>query len=472
MKDLQKYELLKELTQDIRFIRDKYDLAFKNIDEKSKGYIEQISLLNLRFTDELKELKEKGFSEIQEALKVLQNGAEYKYDRAPLKTDNAHKKGALWVDFSTGLSYMCVDDSKDNNKWVLQRDFTFNQESPPANAKLNNTWFDTKKGVVFVCEKNPLIAFYRKDFPLSANLGDILFKNKSEDIKDNLFYEGDFYEYKEVEASFAFVEPHLQRANYTGEDEPLNAKKGELWDKNGDLLVYALSEGALKWVATSLSIEQNEAKFKQEIEPEDAEVGDFWYNTDTNKLLVYIKVDDKKSFVKIEKPHEPFIWVNFLQKDLNQKITNTNLELESAKKDFNINLSKAKENLNQSLSETDEKLSNDLKQLKLELTQKIESVNYKCKFDYVDVTPNSVIDFSLSNVFFFNAHTAANKVLHIGAVPDNKRFSCGIICIYGCEFLKGFDGRFKFRIAQSGFAGSEIFSYWIHDINWIRLVRS
>lgn len=92
------------------------------------------------------------------------------------------------------------------------------------------------------------------------------------------------------------------------------------------------------------------------------------------------------------------------------------------------------------------------------------------KFEPVRINTNpAVIDFTQGNCFIIDA--SVTKTINVGNV-NGKIGSSGVICVYNCQNLQSFDGKFKWRTTQANFSGSEVFAYWIHDANWIRIARS
>ena len=320
--------------------------------------------------------------------------------------------------------------------------------------------------------------------PNELLVGDLHFKHLANDkYQGEMFsYEAKSYEYrfvtlKAIEKYSSFKQEVFPNVNESKNDDILYRPYSKEY--------YILKDDTNSRTWMKLDLDK-EATFKGDDDLSSAKVGDIYQKDENSQKLYYMKLAKECAWIKQDSPkHNPYIWKNKNTDRLEiiENLMSPEMSLEHTYKDILDvkypqqfiqlkHLNDAELKIAAQARQMKEQIDFDLRNARSDLSRKIELVNYKCKFDYVDVTPNSKINFGLSNVFFFNAQKAVNKVLSIGAVPNDKRFSCGIICIYGCQFLKGFDGRFKFRIAQSGFAGSEIFSYWIHDINWIRLVRS
>lgn len=432
------YDTLKALAADIRFIRDKYDNAFKNIDNKSNAYLEEITELSKLSMSEFNDLKELGFKEIQDALKVLQNGAEYKEPNDPHANINPHKKGVLWINTSTGICYVCTDNTKGANIWSKQSDFTYNQNDEPKGAKLDETWFHPQTGIIYTYKRNEKVKFVSPSVPEGAAVDDIWFKCKKEDI-----YSGEYYIYKLIEKGNAWIKPELykEKAHFKQDDEPSEAALSSFWYKpsTDELFVRVLSEGKLGW--SSAKISKENAQFIQEDEPSDATLGQFWARESTGEIFIYAKLSDELDFVKMsEITQKAYIFTN---NSLQLKT-----EFEEIKKDINKDLTQNQTNIGAQIAKLEKLVG----------------------FKPVRISQNSGIDLSLGNVFLVDAKQVPNlKIIH---VPDDKIGSSGVICIYNCQNLKSFDAKFKWRISQTGFNGSEVFAYFVHDKNWIRIVRS
>ena len=93
---------------------------------------------------------------------------------------------------------------------------------------------------------------------------------------------------------------------------------------------------------------------------------------------------------------------------------------------------------------------------------------------YVDnlggvVTSGAAIDFRKGNHFLIKLTANAQiSVANWGGIAGKS----GTITITGANYITGFRAPFNFRIAQSGFSGTEVFSYYCYASNLIRIVRS
>ena len=93
---------------------------------------------------------------------------------------------------------------------------------------------------------------------------------------------------------------------------------------------------------------------------------------------------------------------------------------------------------------------------------------------YVDnlggvVSSGAAIDFRKGNHFMVNLSANAQiSVANWGGVAGKS----GTITILNANRITGFKAPFNFRIAQSGFSGTEVFSYYCYASNLIRIVRS
>ncbi|MCL9821914.1 hypothetical protein NCR96_09220, partial [Helicobacter sp. 14348-15] len=102
------------------------------------------------------------------------------------------------------------------------------------------------------------------------------------------------------------------------------------------------------------------------------------------------------------------------------------------------------------------------------------NVNQLANKGYVDnlggvVSSGAAIDFRNGNHFMVNLSANAQiSVSNWGGVAGKS----GTITILNANRITGFKAPFNFRIAQSGFSGTEVFSYFCYASNLIRIVRS
>lgn len=93
---------------------------------------------------------------------------------------------------------------------------------------------------------------------------------------------------------------------------------------------------------------------------------------------------------------------------------------------------------------------------------------------YVDnlggvITSGAAIDFRKGNHFMVNLSANAQiTVANWGGVAGKS----GTITILNANRITGFRAPFNFRVAQSGFTGTEVFSYYCYSSGLIRIVRS
>ena len=93
---------------------------------------------------------------------------------------------------------------------------------------------------------------------------------------------------------------------------------------------------------------------------------------------------------------------------------------------------------------------------------------------YVDnlggvITSGASIDFRKGNHFLIKLTANAQiSVANWGGIAGKS----GTITITGANYITGFRAPFNFRVAQSGFTGTEVFSYYCYSSGLIRIVRS
>lgn len=93
---------------------------------------------------------------------------------------------------------------------------------------------------------------------------------------------------------------------------------------------------------------------------------------------------------------------------------------------------------------------------------------------YVDnlggvITSGAAIDFRKGNHFLIKLTANAQiSVANWGGIAGKS----GTITITGANYITGFKAPFNFRVTQSGFTGTEVFSYYCYSSGLIRIVRS
>ncbi|TEY00360.1 hypothetical protein [Campylobacter sp. US33a] len=170
---VEEYNEFKALADDIKQIRDRYDGAFENIDNKSKQAIQEFSNLSNESLKIIQEQTQMAIEKVNEAVEVIDRGAEYKVGADPTDDVNPLKVGVTWVNTTTGEIFICIDNTENANVWLNKSKldlesveqalderltkvekssgaFTFVQSEAPAEAKVNDIWFKTSTGEIFI----------------------------------------------------------------------------------------------------------------------------------------------------------------------------------------------------------------------------------------------------------------------------------------------------------------------------------
>ncbi|EFB5669990.1 hypothetical protein HGP37_001854, partial [Campylobacter jejuni] len=312
--------------------------------------------------------------------------------------------------------------------------------------------------------------------------------------------------------------PSEYTPTYESEEEPSEAKLGEIWKKGNEYLIYARVTNDTAWILKS-----------------DLGLDAFiWFNEEKENINFILSLigDLKKEDEKEETSKNEI-------KDLEQNLSNKQEELENIKKQIEEALAKDPpqnvDNLNEKKTQLEQeitKMQEDLnhKQNELEQIQKDKSlVSQKMLSDALkekvglkgDETLNGNKTLNGDNIF--NGTNTFNQALTSRADPTNDNHltrkwyvdygggiknlgttgsinldlrqaqhfiltanagtsigianfggvgKSGTITINNCQNVVAFNAPFKFRIAQSGFSGTETFAYFCIASNNVRLVRT
>ncbi|EGA8654442.1 hypothetical protein H6N03_000800, partial [Campylobacter jejuni] len=312
--------------------------------------------------------------------------------------------------------------------------------------------------------------------------------------------------------------PSEYTPTYESEEEPSEAKLGEIWKKGNEYLIYARVTNDTAWILKS-----------------DLGLDAFiWFNEEKENINFILSLigDLKKEDEKEETSKNEI-------KDLEQNLSNKQEELENIKKQIEEALAKDPpqnvDNLNEKKTQLEQeitKMQEDLnhKQNELEQIQKDKSlVSQKMLSDALkekvglkgDETLNGNKTLNGDNIF--NGTNTFNQALTSRADPTNDNHltrkwyvdygggiknlgnqtapkidlrqaqhfiltmtakgaigianwagagKSGTITVNNAQNITAFSAPFKFRIAQSGFSGTETFAYFCIASNNVRLVRT
>ncbi|HEH6016485.1 TPA: hypothetical protein SHQ49_000591 [Campylobacter jejuni] len=395
--------------------------------------------------------------------------------------------------------------------------FDYVSDEEPTMANVNETWFKTDEAKIFKFIKNPQITFLQKERPKERKINDIWFKP----MDDVNLQVGEFYLCEKVLKNEAWINPSLPEnlePAFNQEEAPQNATLGEIWKKGNEYLIYARVTNDTAWILKS-----------------DLGLDAFiWFNEEKENINFILSLigDLKKEDEKEETSKNE---IKDLEQNLSNKqeeLENIKKQIEEAlAKDppQNVdNLNEKKTQLEQEITKMQEDLNH--KQNELEQIQKDKSlVSQKMLSDALkekvglkgDETLNGNKTLNGDNIF--NGTNTFNQALTSRADPTNDNHltrkwyvdygggiknlgnqtapkidlrqaqhfiltmtakgaigianwagagKSGTITVNNAQNITAFSAPFKFRIAQSGFSGTETFAYFCIASNNVRLVRT
>ncbi|EHR1769781.1 hypothetical protein KX284_000094 [Campylobacter coli] len=395
--------------------------------------------------------------------------------------------------------------------------FDYVSDEEPTMANVNETWFKTDEAKIFKFIKNPQITFLQKERPKERKINDIWFKP----MDDVNLQVGEFYLCEKVLKNEAWINPSLPEnlePAFNQEEAPQNATLGEIWKKGNEYLIYARVTNDTAWILKS-----------------DLGLDAFiWFNEEKENINFILSLigDLKKEDEKEETSKNE---IKDLEQNLSNKqkeLENIKKQIEEAlAKDppQNVdNLNEKKTQLEQEITKMQEDLNH--KQNELEQIQKDKSlVSQKMLSDALkekvglkgDETLNGNKTLNGNNIF--NGTNTFNKALTSRANPTNDNHltrkwyvdygggiknlgnqtapkidlrqaqhfiltmtargaigianwagagKSGTITVNNAQNITAFSAPFKFRVAQSGFSGTETFAYFCIASNNVRLVRT
>ncbi|EAH9935524.1 hypothetical protein DU273_06840 [Campylobacter jejuni] len=395
--------------------------------------------------------------------------------------------------------------------------FDYVSDEEPTMPNVNETWFKTDEAKIFKFIKNPQITFLQKERPKERKINDIWFKP----MDDVNLQVGEFYLCEKVLKNEAWINPSLPEnlePAFNQEEAPQNATLGEIWKKGNEYLIYARVTNDTAWILKSdLGLDAfiwfNEEKeninfilsligdLKKEDEKEETsknEIKDLEQNlSNKQEELENIKKQIEEALAKDppqnvdnlnEKKTQLEQEITKMQEDLNHKQN----ELEQIQKDKSLVSQKmlsdalkekvglkGDETLNGNKTLNGDNIFNGTNTFNQALTSRADPTNdnHLTRKWYVDYgggiknlgTTGSInLDLRQAQHFILTANAGTSiGIANFGGVGKS-----GTITINNCQNVVAFNAPFKFRIAQSGFSGTETFAYFCIASNNVRLVRT
>ncbi|HEG1539899.1 TPA: hypothetical protein SCP57_000535 [Campylobacter jejuni] len=395
--------------------------------------------------------------------------------------------------------------------------FDYVSDEEPTMPNVNETWFKTDEAKIFKFIKNPQITFLQKERPKERKINDIWFKP----MDDVNLQVGEFYLCEKVLKNEAWINPSLPEnlePAFNQEEAPQNATLGDIWKKGNEYLIYARVTNDTAWILKSdLGLDAfiwfNEEKeninfilsligdLKKEDEKEETsknEIKDLEQNlSNKQEELENIKKQIEEALAKDppqnvdnlnEKKTQLEQEITKMQEDLNHKQN----ELEQIQKDKSLVSQKmlsdalkekvglkGDETLNGNKTLNGDNIFNGTNTFNQALTSRADPTNdnHLTRKWYVDYgggiknlgTTGSInLDLRQAQHFILTANAGTSiGIANFGGVGKS-----GTITINNCQNVVAFNAPFKFRIAQSGFSGTETFAYFCIASNNVRLVRT
>ncbi|EAK0660296.1 coiled-coil domain-containing protein [Campylobacter coli] len=509
------YATLSQATKDVTAIREWLYASKDRIDEH---ILENLNAFDEKVKEALQNYENLSDEKLN-MLKELYKKVVYPFDYVSDEEPTMPNVNETW--FKT-------DEAK-IFKFIKNPQITFLQKERPKERKINDIWFkpmddvNLQVGEFYLCEKvlkneawiNPSLpenlepAFNQEEAPQNATLGDIWKK-------------GDEYlVYIKTTSGNSWTSPENPSEytpTYESEEEPSEAKLGEIWKKGNEYLIYARVTNDTAWILKSdLGLDAfiwfNEEKeninfilsligdLKKEDEKEETsknEIKDLEQNlSNKQEELENIKKQIEEALAKDppqnvdnlnEKKTQLEQEITKMQEDLNHKQN----ELEQIQKDKSLVSQKmlsdalkekvglkGDETLNGNKTLNGDNIFNGANTFNQALTSPTNPTNdnhltRKWYVDYGGGIKNlgnqtaPKIDLRQAQHFILTM-TARGA---IGIANWGGAGKSGTITVNNAQNITAFSAPFKFRVAQSGFSGTETFAYFCIAANNIRLVRT
>ncbi|WP_139493085.1 hypothetical protein [Campylobacter armoricus] len=520
------YTILEQASKDIIAIREYLYNSKEKIDEHILEHID-------KFEEKVKEAiasYEALSKEKLEILEELYKQVVYPFDFASSDNEPVNPKlNQIWFKKSTAQILQFLQNPTIN--FIQKTPPSQKKEGSVWFKPLDDE--NIMQGEIYVCEKvldnkawvNPALpkelkpAFISEEEPSEANLGDIWKKQST----------GEYFVYVQTSSGKTWTSPEnpsVYIPTHTSEEEPSEANLGDIWkkqstgeyfihirttDDNAWILKHDLKiepyiwvdqkDENIKYILSLLGDLQNkddvQEKHENEVLEKEQELNSKKDELENIKNQIQEEINkvppgDVSSLEEEKARLEEEI--NQIQKDLDEKkeeleaileekrLVNKKMLDEALKTKVSIEGNKT---INGNITLSGALTANGTTNLNGTTTFKLipncavdpTADNHLARKWYVDygggiknlgTVGSTNIDLRQAQHFILTAN--ANTELGI----DNwgGAGKSGTITINNCQNIKSFKAPFKFRIAQSGFSGTETFAYFCIAANNIRLVRS
>ncbi|ECL2556965.1 hypothetical protein FSM62_00230 [Campylobacter jejuni] len=509
------YATLSQATKDVTAIREWLYASKDRIDEH---ILENLNAFDEKVKEALQNYENLSDEKLN-MLKELYKKVVYPFDYVSDEEPTMPNVNETW--FKT-------DEAK-IFKFIKNPQITFLQKERPKERKINDIWFkpmddvNLQVGEFYLCEKvlkneawiNPSLpenlepAFNQEEAPQNATLGDIWKKGD------------EYFVYIKTTSGNSWTSPENPSEytpTYESEEEPSEAKLGEIWKKGNEYLIYARVTNDTAWILKSdlgfdAFIWFNEEKeninfilsligdLKKEDEKEETsknEIKDLEQNlSNKQEELENIKKQIEEALAKDppqnvdnlnEKKTQLEQEITKMQEDLNHKQN----ELEQIQKDKSLVSQKmlsdalkekvglkGDETLNGNKTLNGDNIFNGRNTFKQALTSPTNPTNdnHLTRKWYVDYG-GGIKNLGNQTVPKIDLRQAQHFILTmtargaIGIANWGGAGKSGTITVNNAQNITAFSAPFKFRVAQSGFSGTETFAYFCIASNNVRLVRT
>lgn len=362
--------------------------------------------------------------------------------------------------------------------------FDYVSDEEPTMANVNETWFKTDEAKIFKFIKNPQITFLQKERPKERKINDIWFKP----MDDVNLQVGEFYLCEKVLKNKAWINPSLPEnlePAFNQEEAPQNATLGDIWKKGDEYLVYIKTTSGNSWTSPENPSEYTPT-YESKEEPSEAKLGEIWKKG--NEYLIYARVTNDTAWIlKSDLGLDAFIWFNEEKENINfilsligdlkkESLVSQKMLSDALKEKVGL---KGDETLNGNKTLNGNNIFNGTNTFNKALTSRANPTNdnhltRKWYVDYGGGIKNlgnqtaPKIDLRQAQHFILTM-TAKGA---IGIANWGGAGKSGTITVNNAQNITAFSAPFKFRIAQSGFSGTETFAYFCIAANNIRLVRT
>ncbi|EFP5444190.1 hypothetical protein H1G73_000332 [Campylobacter coli] len=359
--------------------------------------------------------------------------------------------------------------------------FDYVSDEEPTMPNVNETWFKTDEAKIFKFIKNPQITFLQKERPKERKINDIWFKP----MDDVNLQVGEFYLCEKVLKNKAWINPSLPEnlePAFNQEEAPQNATLGDIWKKGDEYFVYIKTTSGNSWTSPENPSEYTPT-YESKEEPSEAKLGEIWKKG--NEYLIYARVTNDTAWIlKSDLGLDAFIWfneekenINFILSLIKDKSLVSQKMLSDALKE-KVGL-KGDETLNGNKTLNGDNIFNGTNTFKQALTSRANPTNdnhltRKWYVDYGGGIKNlgnqtaPKIDLRQAQHFILTMKARGA----IGIANWGGAGKSGTITVNNAQNITAFSAPFKFRIAQSGFSGTETFAYFCIASNNVRLVRT